>query len=46
MTSAMGANTLTSAKIKLLLVEDHHITRTGLRLALEHENKFQILAEV
>ncbi len=35
----------TSAKIKLLLVEDHHITRTGLRLALEQENKFEILAE-
>jgi len=32
-------------KIKLLLVEDHHITRTGLRLALEQEPKFVIVGE-
>jgi DNA-binding NarL/FixJ family response regulator len=32
-------------KIKLLLVEDHHITRTGLRLALEQEDQFVIVAE-
>ncbi|MBS1993049.1 MAG: response regulator transcription factor [Cyanobacteria bacterium SZAS LIN-3] len=32
-------------RIKLLLVEDHHITRTGLRLALEQEDCFDILGE-
>jgi DNA-binding NarL/FixJ family response regulator len=39
------AMTVTTEKIKLLLVEDHHITRTGLRLALEQENKFDIVGE-
>jgi two-component system, NarL family, response regulator LiaR len=34
-----------AAPIKLLLVEDHHITRTGLRLALEQEDKFEIVGE-
>jgi DNA-binding NarL/FixJ family response regulator len=34
-----------STPIKLLLVEDHHITRTGLRLALEQEDQFEIVGE-
>lgn len=37
--------TAPAEKIKLLLVEDHHITRTGLRLALEQEAKFEVVAE-
>ena len=36
---------MSAKSIKLLLVEDHHITRTGLRLALEQEDKFEIVGE-
>ena len=32
-------------KIKILLVEDHPVTTVGLRLALERDDKFDILAE-
>jgi len=36
---------MTVYRPKLFLVEDHHITRTGLRLALEQEDSFDILGE-
>ena len=39
------AVSLQSDKIKLLLVDDHPVTRAGLRLALEKEGRFDILAE-
>jgi len=36
---------VTASKISILVVEDHNITRTGLRLTLEQEPKFAIVGE-